>query len=124
MRARRHRNCVAIMCFGGCRMRNRPAGGRPWWETAWMNLATIVERQKKDRFYGKYLPVALAAVGCVAAIGIMIASADLSTQRSAWEHDKSAREQVMAESGWPALWARPRVARPRACRLVQPQLPA
>ena len=28
----------------------------------------------------------------------MIASVDLSTQRSAWEHDKSAREQVMAES--------------------------
>ena len=52
----------------------------------------------QQRLLASYLPVALAAAGCAAAIAIVLIGHDLTSQRSAWERDKPVREQLMAEN--------------------------
>jgi len=53
---------------------------------------------KRSRLLASYLPIALAAAGCAAAIWIILQVHDLTNQRSAWERDKPVREQLLAES--------------------------
>src|SRR5712671_4895674 len=53
---------------------------------------------RRKRLFTSYLPVALAAAGCAAAIAIVLMGQDLTSQRSAWEHDKLVREQLKEES--------------------------
>jgi septal ring factor EnvC (AmiA/AmiB activator) len=53
---------------------------------------------RRARLLASYLPIALAAAGCVAAVAIVLMGQDLTSQRSAWEHDKPVREQLREES--------------------------
>jgi len=52
---------------------------------------------KRARLFASYLPIALAAAGCAAAIWIILQTHDLSNERSVWERDASLREQLKAE---------------------------
>jgi hypothetical protein len=55
---------------------------------------------KHQRLAARYLPIAFAAVGCVAVIAIAFEGQDLSNRRSAWDRSKLAREKIMADSSF------------------------